>query len=110
MVERSATLDETYAALSHPVRRAMIRRLGSGEARVTELAAPFEISLAAASKHIRVLEGAGLVRRRVDGRDHFLRLDAAPLRTAEDWIERNTRLWERRLDRLDARLRKERGS
>ena len=104
MVERSSLLDDTYAALAHPVRREMIRSLGRGDRRVTELAAPFDISLAAASKHIRVLEAAGLVIRRVEGREHHLSLDVEPLSEAERWIERNTRLWERRLDRLEARL------
>jgi DNA-binding transcriptional ArsR family regulator len=101
-------LDATYRALSHPVRRDMIRRLGSGGAVVTELAEPFDISLAAASKHIRVLEEAGLVHRAIRGREHHLTLDAAPLDAAAEWIEENRRAWEARLDALDAVLRSRR--
>jgi DNA-binding transcriptional ArsR family regulator len=107
MVEhaRLVELDATYGALAHPVRREMIRRLRAGEALVTELAEPFDISLAAASKHIRVLESAGLIRRSVRGREHRLSLDPGPLGGAADWIEENRRAWEARLDALDARLR-----
>jgi DNA-binding transcriptional ArsR family regulator len=94
-------LDITYGALAHPIRRAMLGRLGTGGARVTELAAGFDISLAAASKHIGVLESAGLVRRTVRGRDHHLALDAGPLREAAEWIEAYRAFWETRLDALE---------
>jgi DNA-binding transcriptional ArsR family regulator len=106
MVERlTRTLDQAYGALSHPVRRDLVRRLRRGEMRVTDLAEPFDISLAAVSKHITVLETAGIVRRDVRGRNHYLTLDPRPLDDAAAWIEENRRLWHARLDALDARLR-----
>lgn len=98
-------LDATYAALSHPVRRAIVERLEGDERRVTELAAEFDVSLAAVSKHIRVLEDAGLVRREKRGREHRLSLVAEPLGEAADWIERSRRFWSDRLDVLDGQLR-----
>lgn len=102
MVERlsAGPLDDTYIALANPVRRSILERLGTGEARVTELAEPFPISLAAVSKHVQLLERAGLVQRRIDGRDHWLSLDLRPLSSAGEWIERNRRYWAERLDRL----------
>ncbi|HKR98602.1 MAG TPA: metalloregulator ArsR/SmtB family transcription factor [Candidatus Dormibacteraeota bacterium] len=107
MVERySAVLDRTYGALSHPVRRQLLELLKPGAARVTELAAEFDISLAATSKHIQVLEGAGLVVRRIDGRDHMLTARPQPLGAARDWIERYRTYWDERLDALDAQLRR----
>lgn len=105
MVERSHELDSAYGALSHEVRRAVLDHLREGEARVTDLAAPFDISLAAASKHIRVLEDAGLVRRTVSGREHRLALDATPLRPAAEWLETYRAFWEGRLDALERHLR-----
>ncbi len=105
MVERAALLDEAYGALSHEVRRTMLDRLREGDLRVTDLAAPFDVSLAAASKHIRVLEDAGLVRRTVIGREHRLALDATPLRPAADWLETYRAFWEGRLDALERHLR-----
>jgi len=83
----------------------MLDRLREGELRVTDLAAPFDISLAAASKHIRVLEDAGLVRRTVIGREHRLTLDATPLRPAAEWLETYRAFWEGRLDALERHLR-----
>ena len=80
-------LDETLIALADPTRRAILGRLAEGEARVTELARPFAISLNSVSKHIRMLERARLVRRRVAGRDHYLSFDPAPLDAAQGWIE-----------------------
>ena len=110
MVERSSTvLDVTYAALAHPTRRSLLRRLRTGPARVTDLAAPFGTSLESVSKHIRALERAGLVRREIRGRDHWVGLDAAPLRQASDWMESYRDFWERRLDVLESLLREERG-
>jgi DNA-binding transcriptional ArsR family regulator len=106
MVEYRSSLDDTYAALADPTRRAILARLRGRPARVTELAAPFPMSLAAVSKHIRVLEEAGLVHRRIQGRDHVLSLDPAPLRRASDWIEPFRDFWSRRLDALDAYLRR----
>src|ERR1700761_5129883 len=100
-------LDRTLAALADPTRRAILRRLSRGEARVTEVAAPFAMSLNAVSKHIRVLEGAGLVRRRRAGREHVLSFDPKPLDAASAWIEAQRALWYARLDALDALLRAE---
>ena len=95
------SLDLTLAALADPTRRAILARLAAGEARVTEVAAPFAISLNSVSKHIRVLEEAGLVRRRVAGRVHHLSFDPAPLDAAETWIGDQKTLWAWRLARLD---------
>ena len=93
-------LDHTLTALADPTRRAILARLTEGEARVTELAAPFPISLNSVSKHIRLLERADLVRRRRAGRDHFLTLNPAPLDEAARWIEGQRNLWKFRLARL----------
>jgi DNA-binding transcriptional ArsR family regulator len=106
MVEyRPKPLDAVYAALSHPVRRSLLERLRPGGAKVTELAAPYSMSLAAVSKHIRVLESAGLVRRTVIGREHQLVLETSPLMDASKWLDSYRRFWEDRLDLLEARLR-----
>jgi len=94
-------LDETLAAISDPTRRAILARLALGEARVTEVAEPFPISLNSVSKHIRVLERADLVRRRIRGRDHFLALNPAPLDEAAAWIEAQRKLWAWRLNELE---------
>lgn len=101
-------LDETFAALADPTRRAILARLADGEARVTEVARPFPISLNSVSKHIRVLERAGLVRRRRQGRDHLLTLDPAPLDEAADYMAAQRRLWAWRLDQLDTALKEPR--
>ena len=106
MVERS--LDASYGALGHEIRRTMLELLRGDELRVTELAEPFDISLAGASKHIRVLEEAGLIRRAVVGREHFLSLDARPLKPAAEWIDGYRSFWEGRLDALDRHLRESR--
>lgn len=100
-------LDQTLLALADPTRRAILRRLSDGEARVTELARPFAISLNSVSKHIRVLERARLVRRRRAGREHLLSLNPEPLDEAAAWIESQRALWTARLDALDAVLRAE---
>ena len=97
-------LDRTMMALADPTRRAILTRLSRGEARVTELARPFDMSLNAVSKHILILERAQLVRRRVEGRDHFLSVNAWPLDVAAGWIDKYREMWEQRLDRLDAYL------
>src|ERR1700755_687934 len=97
-------LDETLAAIADPTRRAILARLAQGEARVTELARPFPISLNSVSKHIRMLERAQLVRRRRAGRDHILSINPAPLDEAAEWIEAQRRLWSWRLAQLDAIL------
>ena len=96
------TLDDTLVALADPTRRAILQRLARGEARVTELAAPFAMSLNAVSKHIRTLERAGLIKRRVAGREHLLSFDPAPLAAASSWIETQRAAWNRRLDVLEA--------
>jgi DNA-binding transcriptional ArsR family regulator len=94
-------LDETLTAIADPTRRAILARLAEGEARVTELAAPFAISLNSVSKHIRMLERAQLIRRRIAGRDHILALNRAGLDEAARWIEDQRALWTWRLDELD---------
>ena len=97
----SESLDRTFQALSHPTRREILTRLArDGSASVSELAAPFDVSLMAVSKHVRVMEKAGLVVRRKDGRVHRMRLDPAPIQEASDWIEEHRRFWEAQLDRL----------
>jgi len=98
-------LDHTLVALADPTRRAILERLSKGEARVTEVAAPFPISLNSVSKHIRILERARLVKRRIAGRDHFLAFNAGPLEEASAWIERHRAFWTARLDALEAALR-----
>jgi DNA-binding transcriptional ArsR family regulator len=100
-------VDNTLTALADETRRAILHRLSTGEARVTEVAAGFDISLNSVSKHIRMLERAGLVKRRVVGRDHFLSFDPKPLDDVAGWIERHRQLWTRRLDALEAALRAE---
>jgi DNA-binding transcriptional ArsR family regulator len=105
----SGLLDATYRALAHPVRRAVLDRLSGGAARVTDLAAPFDSSLAAISKHVQVLEGAGLVQRTIRGREHQLALDAARLEPASLWLVSYRRFWETRLDLLEDRLRADPG-
>ena len=103
-VNLEPSLDRTLLALSDPTRRAILSRLSLGEARVTELARPFPISLNSVSKHIRMLEQADLVRRRRSGRDHFLSVNPRPLDEAAAWIEGQRRLWTHRLDVLDELL------
>ena len=100
-------LDDTLIALADETRRSILKRLASGEARVTEVAAPFEISLNSVSKHIRLLERAGLVQRRVSGRDHFLSLDPKPFDDLTRWMQRTREFWNSRLDHLEAALRAE---
>jgi DNA-binding transcriptional ArsR family regulator len=100
-------LDHTLLALADPTRRAILQRLSRGEARVTELAQPFAMSLNAVSKHIRVLERARLVRRRRVGREHLLSIDPQPLDAAAEWINAQRALWTARLDALDALLQAE---
>jgi DNA-binding transcriptional ArsR family regulator len=99
---RTGRLDGVFNALGDPTRRAILARLATGEARVTDLAAEFPISLNSVSKHVRMLERAGLVRRAVVGRDHRISLDAQPLAEAEAWIEHYRSFWEDRLAALDS--------
>ncbi|MBO9717372.1 MAG: helix-turn-helix transcriptional regulator [Pseudoxanthomonas sp.] len=108
MVDKdSLRLDAVFRALSDPTRRAMLRDLAGGPRTVGELAAPFEISLAGASKHVQALERAGLIEREVQGRVHVCRLDARPLHAGAEWIRHYERFWTGRLDALDALLRAE---
>ena len=105
MAKRSDQLDVVFRGLSDPTRRAMLERLAQGELTVSELAAPYQMSLAAASKHIQTLERVGLVTRTVRGRVHYCRIDPRPLARADDWLRRYERLWDTRLERLVALLR-----
>jgi DNA-binding transcriptional ArsR family regulator len=102
--ESSGALDHTLLALADPTRRAILARLMQGEARVTDLAAPFAISLNAVSKHIRLLERAQLVRRRRQWREHWVSYQAAPLEEAAAWLNRQQAFWHARLDALEAAL------
>ena len=99
-------LNRTFAALADPTRRRILEHLAHGDRCVTDLARPYAMSLPAVSKHLRVLENAGLVRRRRSGRVHSLKLQAAPMRQAQAWIEEYRRFWEGSLDRLDEYLKK----
>ena len=99
---QSRRLDGVFNALCDPTRRAILARLTDADARVTEIAADFPISLNSISKHIRMLERAGLLRRSIVGRDHVLSLTAGPLAEAQAWIENYRRFWEGRLAALDA--------
>lgn len=106
MVElQSPRLDAVFHALGDATRRRMLRELAGGERTVGELAEPFTISLAAASKHIRALETAGLIRREVRGRTHLCRLEAGPLAEADAWLRFYERFWNTRLDELERLLR-----
>src|SRR5579863_7079233 len=107
MVKRSASLDAVFHALADSNRRGMLRRLASGEQNISELVAPLNMSFAAASKHVRVLEGAGLVRRRVKGRSHVCRIEASPLAAADRWLRFYEYFWSQRLDALAAFLKEE---
>jgi DNA-binding transcriptional ArsR family regulator len=97
-------LSSTFAALADPTRRAILARLASGECSVTELAEPFEMSMPAVSKHLRVLERAGLIARRREAQWRHCRIEARPIKEVADWAERYRHIWEQRLDRLDAYL------
>lgn len=106
MVEHdSQTLDTVFQALGDTTRRAMLAQLAKGESTVSALAEPHAMSLAAASKHIKVLERAGMVRREVRGRTHICSLEPAPLMSADQWIGMYRRYWTGRLDALEALLR-----
>jgi DNA-binding transcriptional ArsR family regulator len=98
-------LSATFAALADPTRRAILARLSSGEVSVTELASPFDMSLPAVSKHLKVLERAGLISRGRDAQWRPCRMQAAPLKDVANWVEQYRVMWEQRLDRLDEYLR-----
>src|SRR5258707_11028035 len=97
-------LTTTFAALGDPTRRAILARLRSGECSVTELAEPFDMSMPAVSKHLRVLERAGLIARRREAQWRWCRIEAGPLKEVADWTEHYRRIWEERLDRLGTYL------
>jgi len=99
---QSKSLDSVFNALCDPTRRAILARLTDADARVTDIAAAFPISLNSISKHIRMLERAGLVKRSIAGREHLLSLEAAPLAAASEWIEHYRRFWSGRLAALEA--------
>ena len=101
---RTARLNAVFAALADPTRRAIIERLSRSEARVTELAEPFAMSLNAVSKHIRVLEASGVIERHRQGRDHILSINAHSLDEVDGWIGRTRRYWEERLDAMERLL------
>ena len=104
MTRMAASLDLAFAALADPTRRAIVQRLTRGRARVTDIAGPFAMSLNAVSKHLKVLERAGLLRRERIGREHYLQLRPAPLRAVAQWSTRHERFWTQRLDALAAHL------
>lgn len=104
VLDHAPRLDLVFRALAHPARRAIIRRLSRGESNLSELAAPLNMTFPAATKHVRVLERANLVRRRVIGREHRCRLAAEPLRDAMLWTEQFRQFWEARFVALDAVL------
>jgi DNA-binding transcriptional ArsR family regulator len=111
MVEHlTPSLDTVFQALTDATRRAMLRSLADGDRNIGELAAPFEMSLAAASKHVKVLERAGLVRRLVKGRTHICRLEPAPLAAADEWLRFYEQFWNLKLDALEALLKAEDGA
>lgn len=101
MVNKEAQLDHVFSALADPTRRAILQRLGGKEMSVAELAAPFDISKPAISKHLKVLQRAGLLGKRVDGRLHHCRLQPQPLETASEWMRFYRRFWNQKLDQLD---------
>ena len=105
MVELDSHLDTVFRALGDATRRGMLARLALGERSIGELAAPFAMSFAGASKHVKVLEDAGLIRREVRGRTHICRLEPGPLASADQWLRHYERFWTGRLDALEQLLR-----
>lgn len=101
VLDRSPNLDRVFHALAHPARRAILRRLSEKEQNLSALSAPLKMSFPAASKHVRVLERARLVRRRVVGRTHLCRIEGKPLAEANRWLEGYRRVWEGNFRRLD---------
>jgi DNA-binding transcriptional ArsR family regulator len=104
-IDSADQLSTTFAALADPTRRAILARLSTGEASVTELAEPFEMSMPAISKHLKVLERAGLIARGREAQWRPCRLEAAPLKDVAEWVKRYQRFWEQRFGNLDAYLR-----
>lgn len=103
MVEQKH-LDAVFSALADPTRRAMLRQLARGERSISELASPFDMSFAGAAKHVKALENAGLILRRVDGRSHICSLNARPMHGALEWLRHYENFWTERLDRLAEEL------
>lgn len=101
VLDRSPNLDRLFHALAHPARRAILRRLTDQDLNLSELSAPLKMSFPAASKHVRVLERAKLVRRRIAGRSHWCRLNASPLKQVAEWTEGFRQIWEGHFQRLD---------
>jgi DNA-binding transcriptional ArsR family regulator len=101
-------LDQTFSALAHPIRREMLAKLSEGEMNVLELARPFAVSLPAISRHLRVLEGAGLVSRAISGREHRISLNATPMRDATEWMGDYRLFWEGQFDLLQRYLERSR--
>jgi DNA-binding transcriptional ArsR family regulator len=110
MLNQQGVLDRVFKAIADPTRRAIVDRLAQGEASLTELAAPFDMSLPAVHQHLRLLEDAGVVITAKTGRVRTCRLDPKVLRKAEDWFARRRGMWERRLDALDAYLARNAGA
>ena len=108
MVEQR--LDTTFRALADLTRRGMLATLALGERSIGELAEPFAMSFAGASKHVKVLEDAGLIARRKVGRTHLISIDAKPLEEAERWMRRWEKFWNKRLDRLEALIERDKGA
>lgn len=108
MVEQVPKLDSVFRALSDPTRRSMLEALQQRECSIVELAEPFEMSLAGAAKHVQVLDRAGLITRRKQGRTQFCRLNAAALHEAHQWLEQYAQFWNSRFDKLEALLKDER--
>src|SRR5580700_10393445 len=104
VASHNTPLDATFGALADPTRRAVLARLALGEATVTELAEPFDVSLPAVSKHLRVLESAGLLKREIDGRVHRCRLAPKPMKAAAAWIDKYRAFWENQFDALEKYL------
>jgi len=104
MANQQVALNQVFAALSDPTRRAVLARLGRGRAAVSDLARPFDMALPSFTQHLKVLEGCGLVRSQKRGRTRFYELRPKRLQVAETWLEKQRALWEQRLDRLDAYL------
>ena len=105
MVKLQTPLDAVFHALADPTRRAILNRLAQGETSVTDLAAPYSISLPAVSKHLRALERSGLIKRRIEGRRHYFQLRPAQLAAAYEWLGFYQRFWGERLDALENLLR-----
>ena len=104
MVKYSDTLNATFGALSDPTRRGILEQLSQGQTRVTDLAEPFNISLPAVSRHLKVLESAGLITRSRVGREHRIKVDPGPIKQARDWISMYATVWQHQFDELDAYL------